>query len=531
MTEKKNSNIFQRFIQKIAGLDQLITQSTTGSIRNQGTKALFGGLIEDADLLFAVKREPASYRVIFMVAQDVWDNGFTIQNLTTPKDTELNNFIQKEFERLKAKYYLTRLTIYERLYGWSILALGFSDYGENLESPLTNPVELKDLEIYSKTQIQRVDEDTESESPRYGLPEYYNLRTSVADVQQTKRLHWTRCIHAATRLIDHKWQGLSALSPIYDDSVAARYIRWSIAIIMLHSGFLDVQLTKADSNKIDAFIASRQFDNLNANKYFVHNENQSLDFKGAGATALNPGNYLQPSMEAISGGTGIPEPILKGAQAGALTGSEVNERSYFKMVSDVQTCWEDILRQLINAILKIKYGDSEIPEYAVKWNPSFELTEEEKTHIELYKSETAKNLTVLMTPDEIRKSLYNLEALPNGQGNTLISPQQGQPGQPSFMVKDAQITDVEQQLRLGLATLLESVKSEKMVKEDALLSAKLLIEDHVRRMMDLTKQRIELKIGRSLNNLSPEHEKAFQTMSRKYQADFKNILEDALGEK
>jgi hypothetical protein len=57
-----------------------IESSNAVGIRNAGaqSQAVFGGSINDSDLLFAVKREPVAHRIVFMVAHDIFDNWFSV---------------------------------------------------------------------------------------------------------------------------------------------------------------------------------------------------------------------------------------------------------------------------------------------------------------------------------------------------------------------------------------------------------------------------------------------------------------------
>jgi hypothetical protein len=115
------------------------------------------------------------------------------------------------------------------------------------------------------------------------------------------------------------------------------------------SGFPDVEITGANKKQLDSLEASQQFKSLQARTYFLHDEKTKFDFKGLAGKSLNPEPYYVPVMENISCGSGVPLAILRGAQAGQLAGSEVNEREYFKLVSDAQSRYEPGIRTLIDA--------------------------------------------------------------------------------------------------------------------------------------------------------------------------------------
>ena len=157
-------------------------------------------------------------------------------------------------------------------------------------------------------------------------------------------------------------------------------------------------------------------------KYFVHNENQALEFKGFQTSTLDPRNYYQIALETLSMGSGIPEPVLKGSQAGAITGSEINERAYFKVISDEQTDFEQVIRELVDEImLYLELSTEENPlNYKIVWKASYEPTQKEKAELDFLNAQTAEKELLAKTVDEVRKDRYKLPALPNGAGAVVI---------------------------------------------------------------------------------------------------------------
>ena len=397
-------------------------------IRSAGaqSQAAFGAPISDADLLFAVKREPVAHRIVFMVAHDIFDNWFSVDVVGEKPDTKFNDQIQAvlEDEDLNAKAVFTEMAVYERLFGEAIIVVGFSDYGKDLTKSVKNPQSIEDLVAYSPLQftVQSSDEDKNPNSTRFGLPEFYTLYQG----SQRVRVHYSRVIHFATRLLDHPYRGLSVLEPVYDDLTILRNIRWGLGqtIVRYGSGFPDILLKGKDADKIDEFILSKQMETVNARTYFVHNENQELEFKGVGGVTLDPEKYYVPIMESISAGSGIPLAILRGAQAGALTGSEVNEREYFKIVSDAQSRYEPGVRKLINMLIEcgqIRWFYNVPKKYRISWGGGFEVNEKDRAATQLSIAQALNVRSNWMTLNELRASMDPpLESLPGPQGEIIL---------------------------------------------------------------------------------------------------------------
>ncbi|MDH5390749.1 MAG: DUF1073 domain-containing protein, partial [Candidatus Bathyarchaeota archaeon] len=264
-------------------------------------------------------------------------------------------------------------------------------------------------------------EDKKEDSERYGFPEWYFIKKP--GMVRRLKVHYSRVLHFATRLLDHPYKGQSVLEAVWDDLTTLRNVRWAMGQTMYRygSGFPDVELQGATKKKIDDFIDSQQFQEIHARSYFVHNEKQKLEFKGMQAAALNPEPYYTPIMENISAGSNIPMAILRGAQAGALTGSEVNEREYFKLVSDAQSRYEWGLRFLIEKLMEFNQieGVEGKKDFEIVWLGGFELNERDKAAAEFDHARTRVLETNYMTVDEVRAK-DGLDPLPDGRGNVVL---------------------------------------------------------------------------------------------------------------
>lgn len=101
--------------------------------------------------------------------------------------------------------------------------------------------------------------------------------------------------------------------------------------------------------------------------------------------------------------------ILRGAQAGQLAGSEVNEREYFKLISDCQSRYEPYIMNLIDRLIETK----QVPDkhYRINWLGGFEINPRDQAAAELDKARSLTLKTNWMTINEIRQ-MEGLERLP-----------------------------------------------------------------------------------------------------------------------
>ena len=116
-------------------------------------------------------------------------------------------------------------------------------------------------------------------------------------------------------------------------------------------------------------------------------------------------------MERISAGSGIPKPMIIGAQAGQLAGSEVNEREYFKLISDCQSCYEQGVMDLIDRL--IETGQIQDVHYKINWLGGFEVNPRDKAATELDRIRGLQIMTGWVTVNEVRE-VEGLERVPGG---------------------------------------------------------------------------------------------------------------------
>ena len=398
------------------------TSTDTVGIRGAGasSQADFGEPISEEDLLFAVQREPVAYRIVFQVAHDIFDNWFKAEDTAEKPDPDFDKQVQMVLARLNGKSVFTQMAVFERLFGWSVIVEGYADHGKTLEAPVESPQEIRDIVAYSPLQfsVQTSDEETEEKSERFGLPVLYTLaRTGINQV----KVHFSRVIHSATRLLTHPYKGISVLEPVYDDLTVLRNVRWGLGqtIFRYGSGFPDVEVQGATKKILDDLEESQQFKSLQSRTYFLHSEKTKLDFKGLAGRALDPEPYYLPIMENISAGSGVPLAILRGAQAGELAGSEVNEREYFKLVSDAQSRYEPGIRALIDALIACGQVKTNVKDYKIVRLGGFEVSEKDKALVELNLAQAREKKSAWMTIDEIRAE-EGLKELPAGLGKVVL---------------------------------------------------------------------------------------------------------------
>ena len=392
--------------------------------------------ISENEMLFASRREPVIKWLVYWVASDIFDNWFEVIDPLKLEDRGLNEAVQPVLLELKAKQQLTRLIQFERRYGTAMMLCAYTNMdGEgwgtsiyDVNGNLQGDRKLLQLTPYPWTRIKIIEKDTEESSFRYGWPNIYEINRG-AGLSGTKA-HWSRVIHAATRLDEDVYLGESVIYSIYDDATGFRNARWAQyeTLFRYGSGFPHIHLPNATPEQVTAWIAGGLFEEMNARGFFVStgagDEAESIEFIGVKDVSLNPDPYNEMAAWNLAMASRIPQDILKGVSAGRITGSEVNERAYFKFINAEQSSVEPIVRELIDRLIatgQIKYDDKrrgEIPEnYVIKWNYPQLTPEQSQAQINYLNSRAQTERLEYMTIDEVRaKENPPLDPLPDEKG-------------------------------------------------------------------------------------------------------------------
>jgi len=98
-------NVRQLLAQKLFGVHSVPSKTQVEIQRTYtGLGAEFGQPITDANITFAVKREPVAHRIVFAVAHDVFDKWFEVEPLEEGVDKEkFDEAVQKVLLLLNAK--------------------------------------------------------------------------------------------------------------------------------------------------------------------------------------------------------------------------------------------------------------------------------------------------------------------------------------------------------------------------------------------------------------------------------------------
>jgi len=502
------------------------------SLRGTSTGGVgFGDNIVDSSREYAIQREPIAKRMVVDVAYSITKNWFSVDNPDTDHpDPDVDLKVQAVLGNVNAKTVMTFGIKYERLYGKSVILMGFDDADslDGLKKEVAKTSNLVDLWAYPKTAIGKIILNEDMGSPTYGTPLYFWIKRG----EQTLICHASRVIYLNLR------EGVSVLDPVWDDLTCLRNIRWGMSQTMYRygSGFPVITAKGATYKQLQDMADDNRIKSLMSRTYFLKNESMEIDFKGAEGAALNPTAYYLPIMESISCGSNIPLAILRGAQAGALTGSEVNEREYASYIREQQSLLDYAFRKLVGYVLNSEEVNLPLDNYVIRWKSGLELSEKDSAELALAKEQAQKIRMSYMTLDEVR-GLANLDPIGGEEGARIAGVTKEQNSSPFGGLETDEIPWTADQKRQqgphsqlvnGLKSIITQVQTNSLREEGARFQARQLIQKYFDFEVQAAKDFIFARTGKRVVTLPTAAAKKMEVLKSTYLDDFEGILKDAI---
>lgn len=406
----------------------------------------YSRVLSTADYRDRYERGGISGRIVDVYPNATWRGDMELVEDEDPQtDTEFEQAWKSLATRLKINAYLQRADTLSQLSQYAVLLLGAS--GElNQELPRgRGPDDLVYLQPYAgdggpgmqtaggfgmrgsgggatavgyaTAMIRSL--VTDSKNPRFGLPEFYQLRrTDVGSQDMTMPVHWTRCLHLADGCLDNDvygrprlqrvWNLLDDLDKVTGGGSEAFWLRANQATS--YNVDSDAQLSEPEKETLKTQAEEFQ----HQMRRFILTRKVKVESLGSDvANFANPADAIETQ---IAGALAMPKRILTGSEMGELASSQ--DRDNWKdQVNGRQTGYAGpyIVRPLVDRL--IQYGYLPSPKkgplaYEVRWPHIQTLTEQEKSAgAKDWASTNQTNGSVVFTDDEIRDKWYGMEPL------------------------------------------------------------------------------------------------------------------------
>lgn len=237
---------------------------------------------------------------------------------------------------------LVRADIMAGLGKYGVIYIGTSDTNSsNISEPLEDMEYgrryLTTLAVLPESQATVTRVDTNINSPRYGMPEQYNLtfydptdtintvQGATGYVGQTHTVHWTRIVHIADGVSTNKVIGVSRLRPVLDYLLALDKIYPGSAEMYWRNSSPGLSLETHP--QLGGDVAYNRSKMRSQMEQYMNGLQKYLVLTGMSAKTLapnvtDPTPYVKTLLEAIAIKLGVPMRIFMGSERGELSSSQ-----------------------------------------------------------------------------------------------------------------------------------------------------------------------------------------------------------------
>lgn len=297
---------------------------------------------------------------------------------------------------------------------FGIIVVGLND-GKPLDQPATPGSQVLYLQPYSELGVTISDYDSNVASPRFGLPQFYQISINETEQGQAGRTlsvprvafkaHHTRVIHIADNVVEDIVFGRPRLEPVYnllDDLL--KVVGGSAETYWLTAN-RGMQMNVDKDMKLDASDAADLEDEVDE---YVHNLRRFIRTRGVeitelGARVASSRDPVETIMSLISATSRIPKRLLMGSEAGQLA-SEQDRANWAERVDERRRKFG--VPRVIAPLIATMNAIGALPrpvDLKVEWPSAFILAPLESAQTSAQKARSAANLLKVLVekPDFI----------------------------------------------------------------------------------------------------------------------------------
>lgn len=360
-------------------------------------------------------RTSVGNRITYGRAKDVWNNRLGVLFPDKTKDSDKLNKILIPYLRTRRWFReMEKLSAYVYEQGESILLLYFENDNDiyNWQQEPRENAQILRVEAFN-----HLDYHIHEFLPN-GDPKNYEVLVKGKDEglsYETITINPSRIIRKTADNVEYRHTGYSELAVVADPIVILSTIlkasgeaayRWGTGHPVIFTKDL---ISTADFQKLQDKIGdfTRKTWHMIPSEYV-----DRIDLLGQAGSMLNLKSLADIAIDQIIIGSGFPRPVLLGEVAGVVSGSEVNERTYFALLDADHTELEEIIRiyfdrdPYIRKLFK-RFGiDNILRQYwELDWGIREVLNKSDEEEFKQKKTSRALALSQICTVDECREIL------------------------------------------------------------------------------------------------------------------------------
>lgn len=367
--------------------------------------------------------------IVDIPAEDLTRNGWTIKM----DDDKLQADLESRLKQLDAKGKFKDMFRFSRLYGDGLISLGIntdSATTANLDKPLdpTSVRKVLYLNAFSGKKVTQNMIDEDVFSPTFGQVVKMRIQNNTqqgnnpdANVQQDREyvVDCSRLFHVHNLRFEGETQGSSLLENIYDPLVVADTALWSVGQLLYDYSFKvfkspDVEgLTDNEKQEIQ-YQAGYKF---RTEALAMISSDESIDKTTTNTAGV--ADLLSFVWDYLSGAARMPKSVIKGQEAGTVTGAQYDLVNYYSRVASTQ---ENTLRPYLERLVRLLLQASDEPggaldpdkiDWKIEFNPLWNVDAEtdSKIRLNLAQADQIYIANGVLAPDEVKDARFGATGL------------------------------------------------------------------------------------------------------------------------
>lgn len=309
-------------------------------------------------------RKGIARRIVSYFPEETWSGGFFVIETDDPKRvTRFESAVQDLVDELDLVDIFTRLDKAANYGRYSCLLLGVGQNGQevNLPTPIIPSIDnqLIYVRVFDEEQATIKSLVRDKTSPRWGLPEYYSIKTVNPDSPESDNpipitVHWSRIIHFCPNALVSDTYGDSDLYAVWDylddldkmtGASAEIYFRQAKQLIIAE---VKDNYDLGDEEETEKIIKDLEEQFLQAEEGFRTNiVTDGFNTKVLSSSINKLPGMIEPIIDLLMGTIGIPKRKFFGSEVGELASSQDRRNAQDSVQKRRQRTAEKLIRQFL----------------------------------------------------------------------------------------------------------------------------------------------------------------------------------------
>jgi hypothetical protein len=379
------------------------------------------------DYLSYYLRGDIAARVVDLYPKATWRHAPEIRS----EDEQFVEAVAELDDRLRLFHFMERVDEISGIGQFGVMLLGTRGAPITDEpGKLSGPEDLVYLAAYHQGSVDIDSFVTDSEDPRFGLPNNYQIDLTGSTLafgeksrqsNQTSRVPWERVIHVAEATVEDDVYGqprlarvLNRIDDLFKVLGGSAELYWQNVAGIWHADISpDVTVTEEDLDTFeDDMLAARQ----GITKLV---QTRGTDLNLVTGTGTDPSGTYNALVQIISAAAGIPERVLFGSERGQLAGDQ-DQREWQARVASRQEQFAEpnILRQTLDRFISLGALKAPSAPYEVEWPPLDSPSTADRADLASKFGAAIAALApagapdLIMPPWEVREKILGLDPIP-----------------------------------------------------------------------------------------------------------------------